>query len=236
MALLAYHNDEKIKQKYLKRIKAHEKADEIEKGYYWENGKGCAVGCTIHSSDHNKYEKELGIPDCLAHLKDRLFEGLPNKKAKRFPRQFLEAIQPGVDLEPVKGKFFHWLLVDPVDGVITFTEKGSEQAKAIQNVADLWEAVNNNKPVSDKQWRHARAAAGAADRAAWDAGAAAWAARAAAGAAARAAWDAWDAAGDAAWAARAAARAAWDAAWDAHYERMADKLLELLKAEEVNHD
>lgn len=47
----AFHNDKKIKAKYLARVKAHIKAGEVIKGKYWENGKGCAVGCTIHGYD-----------------------------------------------------------------------------------------------------------------------------------------------------------------------------------------
>ncbi len=46
--LRAFHNNPKVKSKYLARVKAHEKADEIIKGTYWQGGKGCAVGCTIH--------------------------------------------------------------------------------------------------------------------------------------------------------------------------------------------
>ena len=57
----AFHNDLKIKEKYLSRVRAHALADEIVKGKYWEGGKGCAVGCTIHGSQHKNYEKELGI-------------------------------------------------------------------------------------------------------------------------------------------------------------------------------
>lgn len=49
--ILAFFGDPKIKAKYLRRVKAHYKADEIIKGTYWENGKGCAVGCTIEGSD-----------------------------------------------------------------------------------------------------------------------------------------------------------------------------------------
>ena len=40
--LLAFHNDQKIKDKYIARVKAHQEADEIIKGKYWKNGKGCA--------------------------------------------------------------------------------------------------------------------------------------------------------------------------------------------------
>ena len=64
--LLSFHSDPSVKKKYLSRVEAHAKADEIIHGTYWENGKGCAVGCTIHSGRHQDYETELGIPRRLA--------------------------------------------------------------------------------------------------------------------------------------------------------------------------
>lgn len=75
MTLLAFHGDKAIKAKYLARVKAHAEADEIIHGTYWEKGKGCAVGCTIHSEKHSAYETELGMPIILARLEDRIFEG-----------------------------------------------------------------------------------------------------------------------------------------------------------------
>jgi phosphoglycerate dehydrogenase-like enzyme len=60
--MLAYHNDPTVKAMYLDRIRRHARADEIIHGKYWEKGKGCAVGCTIHGSKHSLYETELGIP------------------------------------------------------------------------------------------------------------------------------------------------------------------------------
>jgi hypothetical protein len=98
----AFHNDPELKQKYLNRVLAHKAADEIIKGKYWENGKGCAVGCTIHSNNHAAYETELGVPQWLAHLEDRIFEGLPNDEAKDFPFLFLDAINIGADLNKIK--------------------------------------------------------------------------------------------------------------------------------------
>lgn len=74
----AFHGKEEIKQKYLARIRAHAAADEIVKGTYWENWKGCAIGGTIHGKDHSFYESELGIPKVLGYLEDRIFEKLPN--------------------------------------------------------------------------------------------------------------------------------------------------------------
>jgi len=75
--MLAYHNNPKIKQDILQQLQIHHDADEIIKGVYWENGKGCAVGCTLHSRNHQEYETRFGIPEVLAHLEDAIFEGLP---------------------------------------------------------------------------------------------------------------------------------------------------------------
>lgn len=98
----AFHNDPEIKEKFLKRLRAHYEADEIVKGTYWENGKGCAVGCTIHGNDHSKYEEELGIPIILARLEDRIFEGMPNAESKEWPIKFIESINVGSDLSKVR--------------------------------------------------------------------------------------------------------------------------------------
>ena len=110
--MLAYHNDPAIKQMFIDRIAAHAAADEIVKGYYWEDGKGCAIGCTYHSSDHLAAEREAGIPLMLARLEDTIFEGLPNAEAMTWPLRFAEAIQVGADLSMVAPRFLLWLLRD----------------------------------------------------------------------------------------------------------------------------
>jgi len=116
--MLAFHNDAKIKEKYIKRVKEHYDADEIIQGKYWENGKGCAVGCTMEigtydsRSVHAEMEKALGIPISLVYLEDRLFEGLRNDEAKMFPLRFLEAIKQGSDLSLISAKFIYWLLTE----------------------------------------------------------------------------------------------------------------------------
>jgi hypothetical protein len=255
----AYHNDPAIKAKYLRRVRAHRKADEIVKGHYWENGKGCAVGCTIHGSDRALYETELGIPIKLASLEDGIFENLPNGHALKWPEQFLSAIKPGADLNQVTDKFLHWLLIDPDDGVIRFA-KTAKVKKAIQRVADLYAKNLCGEIVTLQDWSLARTAAyaaaaaayaayaAAADAAAYAAYAAAYAAAAyaaayAAAADAAAAAYAADAAAYAAYAAYAAAYAADAAAYAAYAAaadaaaarnksriRQAEKLLELLKA------
>src|SRR3990167_2899616 len=116
--MLTFHNNHKIKEKYLSRIEAHFLADEIIKGKYWEGGKGCAVGCTIHSSNHLAYETKLGIPEWLARLEDLLFENLPSDKAKLWPKKFLEAVPVGVDLQPVRWKFCAFILKENINRVL----------------------------------------------------------------------------------------------------------------------
>jgi hypothetical protein len=255
--LRAFHGDAVIKAKYLARIAGHAEADEIVKGLYWEHGKGCAVGCTVHSGDHAAYEAELGLPVWLARLEDAMFERLPNGEAKAFPLRFLTAIPVGADVSGVRDQFLAWLMDNPTYGTAHIATDPEVKALAAEVGRRLRNGEGVTGPQADeltKKLRAARAAwdawdardawAARAARAAWDARDA-WAARAAWDAwdardawAARAAWDAWDARD--AWAARAA-RAAWDAwdardAWaarDAFVVASATELLRLLEAAPV---
>jgi hypothetical protein len=254
--MLAFHDDFAVKSKYVGRVLQHREADEIIHGKYWEDGRGCAVGCSVHSGDHALYEIELGIPIMLARLEDRIFEGMSNGRSKDFPLQFLSSIKIGADLSLVGWKFLHWLLTEELVG-----RDNPKVAPTIKRCADVLVPLTKGEPPDKKEalaaTRAAYAAACAADAAnaaanaagaaanaanaanaaayaaANAAGAAANAAHAAAGAAAYAAAGA--AADAAAYAADAATRAAYAAAYAAAdagrkqcYERMADKLLALM--------
>lgn len=116
--IISFHGKQEIKDKYIARLEAHYKADEIVQGTTWENGKGCAVGCTLHSYKHDAYETELGIVWPLAMLEDGLFEKLRTKDAKEFPLQFLKAIPVGIDTNIPFKKFIIWSLTDEKDGLI----------------------------------------------------------------------------------------------------------------------
>lgn len=217
--MIAFHGDPQIKKEYLARVRAHRRADELVKGRYWENGKGCAVGCTIHGSYHSSYEEELGIPEQIAWLEDVIFEGLPNEDAMAWPERFLESIPVGADLSMVFVKFAHWLLAVEVQPHV---ENSPGVKAAIDDVASLLQReINGDKPLPEAYMAEAKAAKAAAESVARSV---AWSARAAARAAA------WSAKA-AAWSADAAADAAWeaaDAAWEGSYKRQSEKLLELL--------
>ena len=47
-----FHRDPNFNKVNLERVRQHAFSDEIVKGQYWRNEKGCAVGGTIHSGDH----------------------------------------------------------------------------------------------------------------------------------------------------------------------------------------
>ena len=165
--MIAFHGDTLIKQKYLDRVMNHRKADEIIHGKYWSDGKGCAVGCTIHSGDHEAYETELGIPWMIARLEDHLFEAMTNGHALMWPERFLQSVPVGADLEHVMDHWFIWLFTDKTDGVRQLAFDDGQ--KAIDGIVELYQQRLNGHPPSEAAW-----AAGAARAAE-----AAWAAEAA---------------------------------------------------------
>jgi hypothetical protein len=220
--LIAFHGDPALKTKYLDRVEAHRQADEIIQGQYWDKGRGCGIGCTIHGSDHSLYEKKLGIPVAVARLEDAIFEGLPYGEAKGFPGAFLRAITPGADLSMVAPEFTLWLLTNPeLDLAGKADETGKKSLKTVTDLYRRW--VDGSKPP-EAEWRVAR-------RAAW--AAAPGVTRGVARAVARAAaWDVvWGAAWDVVWA--VARAAAWDDAWRVSrafaWMAMAKQLLAILE-------
>lgn len=112
--MLSFHGDPAIKKKYVDRVLAHQAADSIIQGTGWENGKGCAVGCTLENYDRKRYPIELGLPEWLAYLEDRIFECLPKEEALLWPAKFLEAVPIGVDVEIV----MHQLAIRRMDRIL----------------------------------------------------------------------------------------------------------------------
>ena len=173
--MLAYHNDPKIKANLLAQLAAHRAADEIVRGYgYWSGGRGCAVGCTIHSGDHAEYEPRYGIPQMIARLEDCIFEGLPLENARDWPARFSNAIVPGADLSLVGWKFLHWMLTD------RSVNPGIDQPlvrDAVRQCADVIASFAKGGTADESAAASAAESAGSAASAAWSAAAsAAWSA------------------------------------------------------------
>jgi hypothetical protein len=155
----AYLNDSKLKERIIAQLQAHYDADEIVQGKYWENGKGCAVGCILHDAkgNHHRFEEELGIPRVIARLMDRIFEGLTNGEAKIFPLEVMRAIPVNADLSNIWNKFALWMLSELLNFATYQPSKD-----AIQSVISLYERELKGDKVSTEEWQTARRAAHAA--------------------------------------------------------------------------
>lgn len=136
----AFIDTEVSKDQLIASIEAHHAADRIVQGRYWEDGRGCAVGCSLvdfkaNPSDHAAYERLFGIPRVLARLEDGIFERLPKEAALEWPLRFTRAVREGSDLSLVWPKFAVWLLVDKDHGVVQFANETGKIA--IEAVAHL---------------------------------------------------------------------------------------------------
>jgi hypothetical protein len=197
--LLAWHSDAALQEATVAEMVAHRKADRLIKGVYWEGGKGCAVGCLIHSGDHAQYEPRfVGIPQALAKLEDTIFENLTNGEAMKWPERFLAAAKPGADLSLVQWQFLAFI----VDEALARPEAQSVR-EACQPALEVVRAKARGEEVSEEPAWSAAWSARSAESAAWSA---AWSARSARSA---------ESAASAAWSARSAESAAWSAAWSA---------------------
>jgi len=161
--LIAYHGKKEVKAKYLQRVRAHRAADELVRGLGWSNGRGCAVGCTLHAYDHARYPIELGVPEVLARLEDRIFEAVDEKRAQQWPAQFLSAIPVGADLSRVWPKFAAWVLRN-----ICPSDVGKKVAATFDQVARGQEVTGTEwSALRGEAWRKKAADADAAYAAAY---------------------------------------------------------------------
>lgn len=161
--LLAWHGDAKLQKAAVATMAAHREADTLVKGLYWQNGKGCAVGCLIHGSDHTLYEPRFGIPQALAQLEDTIFENLPNGDAMKWPERFLKAAKPGADLSLVQWKFLAFV----VDEALSRPGAASVR-EACQPALEVVRARARGEPVTAAESAAAAAAWSAAESAQCD--------------------------------------------------------------------
>jgi hypothetical protein len=169
--MIAFHGDPSIKEFYLARVRAHRAADEIAHGVYFEESRtgkvrACAVGCTLHSSSHAAYERELGIPCVLAQLEDGIFESLRAPEDQAWPEAFLEAIPVGADLGLIWPRFFLQLATDTTYGLLRHVVdvKYARQKAAIENVIDYYRewVGTEKKPAAAAAYAYAYASSAAA--------------------------------------------------------------------------
>jgi hypothetical protein len=228
--------DSKLAATVMAELKWHREQDNLLRGQYWEDGKGCAVGCLLKGDNHEEYPEAFGIPIMLAQLEDRFFEGVTKKRSVVWPEEFMGACMAVGKTRKARMKklgvvgwqLLHWVLTDELPKtVVGDGEIYDNVRKAIAQCADALLPLTKGKKVNKKAAR-AAAYASHATLAATDAAYAAAYAADAAYAAARAAADAARAAAayashatlaatDAAYAAAYAANAAYAASRAAAY-------------------
>ena len=222
MSLIAYHNDPKIKTATVKRMQAHINADELVRGVGFENGRGCAVGCTLEKYDHKAFETDLGIPEWVAHLNDQLHENTSDEVWPTLQLRFLEAVPIGFsEWERVRhrlGAFIQARNIARIEALGRSPELRGDLLDAIQAVKDLHEVMEQSDELWSAAWSAAESARSVAESAAESARSVAWSARSAAESVAESAWSA---AESAAWSAESARSAEFDA--------IAEELIRLLE-------
>src|SRR5688572_25183366 len=230
--MTAFFNEPTLKSAVIERLEQHRRLDQFVQGIYFEDGRGCHLGCLTHSKDssHEMTERLFGIPIRVAYLLEAVFERLPKDDCECWAVESIRAIPCGANLDVLHHRLAAWLLGDA--GLLTITGANRE---AIERCRQLHSRAADGLSVTASEWSAAESAARSAAESA--AGSAAWSA--AESAAESAAWSAaesaaWSAAGSAAeaaaWAAAwAAARAAaWAAAWSAALKPIAIQAIELL--------
>ena len=133
MTMLAFHNDQTIKDKCVERVKARRLAGELILKFGFDK------------HDYLRESIETGFPTQLLCLNDTIFLHLPGI-AQHWSEKFLLAPRVGADLTTVYHKFFIWVL------------SGSDE-QSIKEVIRLHQALIDGESVSIEQWKTAAYAA-----------------------------------------------------------------------------
>jgi hypothetical protein len=127
-------------QQLAQEVKKHIDADSVTQGYYWEDGKGCFIGCLAHGNNVQQLSVTYGLPSALTRICESIFEGLSPEDAKQFFADFPDAIgYDGKNLSLVLWQFLEDVLrnlpaqkpeiqsvIDPVIAGIGLLAKGEK--------------------------------------------------------------------------------------------------------------
>lgn len=164
--------NQELKSALVAEIRKHREHDQVIQGSYGTLGdpsglfRGCAVGCAIDSlfmvngyytpencyADHGIYERELGIPRILAELQDVIHEGLSDESFPTWPERFMEAVPTEKDLSLAFPKFALWFLVDEEYGILSYAI-GTKHQEAVEEAAGLLSAIVAGEHIPLQVWK-----------------------------------------------------------------------------------
>lgn len=159
--------NKELKSALVAEIRKHREQDQVVQGSYGEDStgkfRGCAVGCAIHAladingkflftDDHEIYERELGLPRILAELQDVIHEVLSDESFPTWPERFMEAVPTETDLSLVFPKFALWFLVDEEYGILNYAI-GTKHQEAVEEAAGLFSAIVAGEHIPLQVWK-----------------------------------------------------------------------------------
>ena len=168
--MLAFHSEPSLKSAVMDRLREHRRLDQIVQGVYFENGKGCHLGCLTHfeSNTHDAAARLFGIEPRIGYWLEAVFEGLPKGDCERWVLESTEAIPCGADLSLCHHHLSAWLL-----GESGFLKIVDENRDAIEQVRGLHVRAASGEVITADEWSAAMSAArsaawSAAESAAWN--------------------------------------------------------------------
>ena len=157
----AFIDAEVSKPDLLETLAWYREEDRLAQGwYYWQGGRGCAVGCTLHEyardqeEHHDLYEELFGIPRKLAYLEDAIFEGLDSAEARSWPERFIGCIPEGADLECVADELALWVLGGEDSPMAPWRDR-----EYVQPTIELYRQHLGGMPSRRGDWREAASVA-----------------------------------------------------------------------------
>ena len=165
----AFIDAEVSKPELLEALAWYREEDRLRQGgSYWQGGRGCAVGCTLHEfatgeeERHVLYEDLFGISQELARLEDAVFEGMHPEAARAWPERFIGSIPEGADLECVADELALWILGGEDSPMAAWRD-----SEYLQPTLELYRGHLDGLPSRRGDWKEAagiaRDAAGSAD-------------------------------------------------------------------------
>lgn len=162
-----------VKSRMIELADEHQKNDEYLAGRFWNNGKGCSIGCTIHDAkklglvdeleygDHAALAKVLGVPEFVTRIMDTIFEWLPDAERPAFTPLVLRTIRPDRHYATLQDHFSAWCMLDPKYGV-SIVASNPDVRCVSKRIGELYAKRARGEAISDADLEVAQLQADAA--------------------------------------------------------------------------
>lgn len=149
-SVTAFHGSLAIKAELLSHIDVHLADDTLLfERTMWKDGRGSALGVSVKGTDPLVYTEKFGYPLALAAALDPLASfPAENFDARRFVRDWVEKVTPGISLEYIPNRLMLWMLDAPeLRGVYDST---------LTTIIELHRRDINSDTVTKSEWKQAR--------------------------------------------------------------------------------